>query len=58
MSAIVAQELGELRRANAELLRKRDTALARRNHESGEGIAHQAATVDLAILHRIDEVVG
>ena len=58
MSATADQELEELRRSNAVLLRKRDAALARRNYESGEGIAHQAATVGLAIVHRIDEVVG
>jgi len=61
MSGTAAQELAELRRSIAERLRKRDaglTALARRNHEYGEGIEHQAATVDLEILRRIDEVVG
>jgi two-component system, NtrC family, sensor kinase len=50
MSATVAQELAELRRANAELLRERDAAvaaLARRNTEYGERIDQQAATIDV-----------
>jgi GAF domain-containing protein/nitrogen-specific signal transduction histidine kinase len=50
MSATVAQELAELRRANAELLRERDaalTALAQRNTEYGERIEHQSATIDV-----------
>src|SRR6476661_492672 len=50
MSATEAQELAELRRANAELLRERDAAhatLARRDHEYAERIEHQAATIDV-----------
>jgi two-component system NtrC family sensor kinase len=50
MSATVEQELAELRRSNAELLRARDaaeTALARRNTEYGERIDQQAATIDV-----------
>src|SRR6478672_2805059 len=50
MSVTVAQELAELRRANAELLRERDaalTALAQRNTEYGERIEYQSATIDV-----------
>src|SRR5690242_13563418 len=50
MSATADQELVELRRANAELLRERDaalTALASRNTEYGERIEYQAATIDV-----------
>ena len=50
MSATADQELAELRRANAELLRQRDaalTALAQRNTEYGERIEYQAATIDV-----------
>jgi hypothetical protein len=50
MSATADQELAELRRANAELLRERDaalTALALRNSEYGERIEQQAATIDV-----------
>jgi len=54
MSATVAQELAELRRANVELMRERDAALAEvqardalRSSEYGERIAHQAATIDV-----------
>src|SRR5690242_15510321 len=50
MSATADQELAELRRANAELLKERDaalTALAQRNTEYGERIEYQAATIDV-----------
>src|SRR5690349_23394433 len=50
MSPTAYQELAELRRANGELLRERDSAvaaLARRNTEYGERIEYQAATVDV-----------
>jgi two-component system, NtrC family, sensor kinase len=50
MSPTVDQELAELRRANAELLRERDAALAalaQRNTEYGERIEYQAATIDV-----------
>jgi GAF domain-containing protein len=50
MSATADQELAELRRANEELLRERDAALAalaRRNTEYGERIEYQAATIDV-----------
>jgi two-component system NtrC family sensor kinase len=50
MSPTADQELAELRRANAELLRERDaalTALAQRNTEYGERIEYQAATIDV-----------
>src|SRR5690349_17176516 len=57
MSATVAQELAELRRANAELLKERDaaiaelqarsTALAQRNTEYDERIEYQSATIDV-----------
>src|SRR5690348_6811428 len=50
MSPTVDQELAELRRANAELLRERDAALAalaQRNTEYGERIKYQAATIDV-----------
>ena len=50
MSPTVDQELAELRRANAELLRERDAALAalaQRNTEYGERIEYQGATIDV-----------
>ena len=50
MSATADQELAELRRANAELLRERDaalTALALRDSAYDERIEHQSATVDV-----------
>jgi two-component system NtrC family sensor kinase len=57
MSATADQELAELRRANAELLRERNAALtelrartaalAQRNTEYGERIEQQAATIDV-----------
>ena len=52
MSATVAQELAELRRANEELLKETrcaalSTALAQRNSEYGERIEQQAATNDV-----------
>jgi transcriptional regulator with GAF, ATPase, and Fis domain len=57
MSATADQQLAELRRANAELLKERDaaiaelqsrsTALAQRNTEYGERIQHQSATIDV-----------
>ena len=50
MSATADQELAELRRAYAELLKERDaalTALTRRNTEYGERIEHQSATIDV-----------
>ena len=37
----------ELQRANAELRRELDAALAQRSNEYGERIAHQAATIDV-----------
>ena len=39
--------IAELQRANAELRRERDAAMALRNSEYGERIAHQAATIDV-----------
>src|SRR6476660_1028373 len=57
MSATVAQELAELRRANEELRQERDilaselqtrtAALAQRNTEYDERIQHQSATIDV-----------
>ena len=57
MSATADQELAELRRANAKLLKERDAALAeaqacsaalsRRNSEHGEQIEQQAATIEV-----------
>ena len=57
MSATEDQELAELRRANAKLLKERDAALAeaqarsvalsRRNSEYGERIEQQAATIEV-----------
>jgi GAF domain-containing protein len=39
--------IAELQRANAELRRQRDSAMALRNSEYGERIAHQSATIDV-----------
>ena len=39
--------IAELQRANVELRRERDAALAQRNTEYGERIEHQAATIDV-----------
>jgi PAS domain S-box-containing protein len=57
MSPTADQELAELRRANAELLKERDVAraelkaqsaaLAQRNTEYSERIEHQSATIDV-----------
>jgi hypothetical protein len=54
MSATADQQLAELRRANVELMRERDAALAEvqardalRSSEYGERIAHQAATINV-----------
>src|SRR5690242_19205091 len=50
MSATVAQELAELRRAYEDMRSERDsalTALAQRNTKYGERIEYQAATIDV-----------
>jgi hypothetical protein len=57
MSATVDQQLAELRRANAELLKQRDAALAelqartaalaQRDSDYDERLEHQSATIDV-----------